>query len=408
MANNTEIESVNWVNRRRASLLAIAAVFCAFFTMGTGAVLAQTSAEMFSSSIPVIPTGPTTANQTATLFLNPDNPTGNTVGAASVNVTASITNQQFTGVNTGAGSPVFMFGATVNTTTTTPVSEATFRPMNIIGSPANSQFSSLSSGSPMGMDVTVNHAFNIFTSVQQWTAGPLGGDPLTNARVYMADLTLTFSSPINNPLLQIVGVGGTSPPSLGFATELTLTTPGLTLSQLQGSNLLVTSSQVNNSNLVGITVSCAQTPGAGCGTVRINGTGISTVTFQVFVRGDGGSPTWSGPAVHAGDQWMLGVSIPSGTTAAGAEIAGRVQSADGRALSNVNVSILNTSNNEIRSTRTNAFGYYTFSDLPVSTFYILTARDKKRGLYATRSIQLFDAVDDLNFVFGEEGSKVQQ
>ncbi len=255
------------------------------------------------------PNGPTAASQTARLLLNSNNPTGDTIGATNIDVrvTASLSNQQFTGVGTGTSNPVVMFGGTLTGSGSGgPTSIPAFAAMNSVGGGVNGQFSNTPSGTAQGMTVTANHAFDIFTSVRHWAAAlPL--PPATDSRVHMADLTLTFSSPVTNPRLQFVGMGGTSG-GLGFSSEFTLTTPGLTLTKIQGNtDLVVTATEINNGNAV-LGASCTAT--GVCGTVRVNGSNITTVTFQVYIRGDGEGATWSTATTHAGDRWMLGVSLP--------------------------------------------------------------------------------------------------
>src|SRR5215210_7559925 len=123
------------------------------------AALAQSPAEFFASSMPVIPNGPTTAPQTAQLLIDPSlTPSG-------ISVTASLSNQQWTGVNTTLDNAVVMFGATDNPNQgqTNARSRPTFAPMSEIGSPTNSMFSNEQSGAPTGIDVNTNYAFNLFT-----------------------------------------------------------------------------------------------------------------------------------------------------------------------------------------------------------------------------------------------------
>lgn len=296
-----------------------------FFTLlfllllGVAAAHGQTSNELFSTSYTgAVPSGPTANLQTARLLLNTNNPTGNTIGATNVNVsvTASLSNQQYTGVNTGPGSPVVMFGGSNASGSASPASVPVFGTMDSVGGGTNGQFSNTTSGTAQGIDVALNNAFDLYSAVRQWGGGAAGA-PATNSRTYLADLTLTFSSPVNNPYLHFVGMGGTSG-SLGFSTELTLTTPGLTFTELQGSgDLSTTATQVNN-GAVAIDASCSGTGADGaCGTVRVNGTNITTITLQVYVRGDGGTATWGGTTNYIGDRWMLGVSLPQSYNVSG-------------------------------------------------------------------------------------------
>lgn len=265
---------------------------------------AQTPAELGGNSYSGAGSGPVGNPVSGRMMLSSGS--AYTQPKANVTVFATITNQQYTGVNTGTGNPVLMFGAT-NGSGGSPVSRPIYAPMDDIGSPTNSMFSNLVNGSAGGIDVTTNQAFNMYTSVHQW-AGTT--NPPVGNRTYVADLTLTFSTPLTNPMLQLVGLGGTSS-GLGFTDELDLVTPGLTFTKLQGDNALsVTSTRIANGNSNGITASCT-TNGAACGTVRLNGNNIQSVTFKVYVRGDSGSSdNWGTGFTHAGDQWLIGVSIP--------------------------------------------------------------------------------------------------
>ena len=293
--------------------------FLFLLLLGVATAQGQTSNEFFSTSYTgAVPSGPTGNAQTARLLLNTNNPTGNTIGATNVNVsvTASVSNQQYTGVNTGAGSPVVMFGGSNATGSGSPTSVAAFGPMDSVGGGTNGQFSNTPTATAQGIDVASNNAFDIYSAVRQWGGGAAGA-PATNSRTYLADLTLTFSSPVTNPYLHFVGMGGTSG-SLGFSTELTLVTPDLTFTELQGSgDFATTATQVNN-GAVAIDASCSGTGADGsCGTVRVNGSNITTITLQVFVRGDGGSATWGGTTNYIGDRWMLGVSLPQSYNVSG-------------------------------------------------------------------------------------------
>lgn len=286
--------------------------FLLFSFVAISQLKAQVPAELGTGSITSSVNGPTPNSQYGRLLLNTSGTTY-TAPNSTVNITASLSNQQYVGSQTGAGNPVIMFGATINNNGTSPISQATYAAMTAIGSPANSNYSNTASGSASGIDVATNLAFNMLTSVHQW-----GGKntPATNSRVYMGDLTVTFSTPLTNPLMHIVGIGGTSG-NLGFATELDLTTPGLTLSKVQGNTALaVTTTQIKNNNASGIGASCA-TNDAGCGTVKINGNKIQTVTFKLYLRGDGGAGDWGTVTHHPGDQWLFGFSVPETFTLSG-------------------------------------------------------------------------------------------
>lgn len=283
--------------------LTVAAVILAFSL----AAFSQRSNELFSGSYDSIPVGPSASSQTARLLMNINNGWGNDVVMTNsvVNVTASLSNQQYTGVDTGAGNPVVMFGGASAIDSSAPGSVETFRPMGASGSPANLYFSNVPYEGPAGIDIWSNSAFSMFTSVRQW-AGM--ASPSTDSSVFVADLTLNFSSPVSNPRLQLSGLGDAAG-TLGFSTELELLNPGLTFTRVEGNNSLwVTPTYISNSSET-LHDDCTMNLGV-CGTVQVNGTNITSITLRVFVRGDGGASDWGSTIDHAGDAWMIGVSIP--------------------------------------------------------------------------------------------------
>ncbi len=380
------------IGKRRGEFAQSKFLHLAFFLLIlSGVVGAQSSIEMFSGSY--IGTPPNGPSLTQTIQLLAD-PAPGTPPSTVVNVTATLSNQQFTGVGTGPGSPVVMFGGRRADGTTTINTTPIFDEMNSIAAPVDLQFSSLSNGAASGIAVGDNHAFAVYNSIQHWEGLSV---PATNSRTYLADLTLNFSAPVTNPYLHFVGMGGFVG-LLGYASELTLTTPGLTLTKLQGNaTLVVSGSEINNANATGILTNCDNET-AGCGTVRVNGTNITTITFQVFIRGDGGTPTWSSPNRNEGDFWMMGVSVPSAPTAADVTLAGRVIAANGRGVNGARV-LLNDGSGEIRMATTNAFGHYRFTGIEAGRTVVLSISSKRyRFTNPVQTITLGDSAFDVNFV----------
>ena len=357
----------------------------------TGMSSAQTSFEMFANSYPGVPPNGPAATQTVLLLADP---APGVPAFAMINVTATLSNQQFAGVGTGPGNPVVLFGGRRADGTTTINTTPIFDEMNTVAAPSDLQFTSLATGAPSGISVADNHAFAIYSSIQHWEGL---GVPATNSKIYLADLTLTFSVPVTNPYIHLVGMGGFVG-LLGYASELTLTTPGLTLTKLQGnSTLVVSGSEINNANATGISTNCDNET-AGCGTVRIDGNNITTVTFQIFIRGDGGTPTWSVPNRNEGDFWMLGVSLPLATTAADVSLAGRVTAANGRAVKNARL-VLGTASGRTMTATTNAFGYYRFDGLDAGQSVVISISSKQyRFTDPVQLISLGDNALDVNFV----------
>jgi hypothetical protein len=362
------------------------------------AAFAQTSAEFFAGSMPVKPDGPTTVSQTAQLLID-----NGSLAPSGLFVTASLSNQQYSGLNTTADNAVVMFGATNNPNSAFPISRPVFTPMTEIGSATDGMFSNRPSGLNAGMQVAANYAFNLFSSVHHFAGLPAGanGVPTTNSRVYFANLTLTLSAPVTDPYIHLVALGGSSNAGLGFASEFDLVTPGITLEKVTGTtSLAVTPTQIKNGNISGINVSCLNNAAA-CGTVRLRGTNITTVTFKVFVRGDGSNTeTWAVPPAHNGDQWLVGVSLPGEliTTAAPVTISGRAMSESGRAIPGARITLTDSSGNA-RTATTNSLGYYSFSDLDAGETVILEISHKRYGFdQPTRVHTLVDNLSEINFV----------
>ncbi|MEQ1764131.1 MAG: S8 family serine peptidase [Pyrinomonadaceae bacterium] len=81
-------------------------------------------------------------------------------------------------------------------------------------------------------------------------------------------------------------------------------------------------------------------------------------------------------------------------TAAGVTVTGRVVSMDGRGVRGITITILDATTGTLQRTVTNSFGYYSFDDLPVTHFYVLTAVSSSR--YPIRNnVQTFALEDDL-------------
>ena len=341
-------------------------------------VSAQVPAEFASGSMTAT-NGPGTVTPPARLLQNAAGTTY-TIPNTTVNVTASTSLQQYTGTGTGTGNPVVMFGANILANSTAPASVTMLSAMNSIGAPANGNFSNNTAGTAAGIDVATNYAFDVLTSVNQWNQS---SSPSTNnVRIRMADLTLTFSSPVTNPYLQFVGLGGVTS-NLGFATELdlfqTVSTTGTitgTFTKIQGNTtFVVTANQINNGAAVRNS-SCA-TNVAGCGTVRLNGSNITSITLRVYIKGDGGDTVWGTAGNHGGDRWLLGVSLPETVSLSGTvfnDVNGSTDSTvNGTGFNNPSgvqlyANLIDPSDNSvIGSVAVAANGTYTFAGVPTNT-----------------------------------------
>lgn len=230
----------------------------------------------------------TTDDQVVRLRRNVDNPAGNTFAdtATPVTVTFHLSNQRFPGPDEVA------FGI---------ASEGVgpYTPMAVEAGPAN-QFTSTGVGAAtgVGIDPAVNGQvlFMVRSADLAAQSFPLVG------RFPMVDLTVSFSRPVDNPVLHLVGLGvgvGNA-----YTSEFDLLSPG-SLTKLSGSVALdVTANQIRNTAAAPDGYGCGGTDGA-CGSVRVNGLGLTTIRFTVFARAAGTGP-WAG---WAGDYVGVGVSV---------------------------------------------------------------------------------------------------
>jgi trimeric autotransporter adhesin len=296
----------------KTAILSITLFAGSFFKLN-----AQTQLELSSGSLPSPSNGATVANQTATKL---ENTTGSTFVAytPTITVTASFSNQQYTTIPSGvvSTSTGMVYGASTNSLGTTAVSLPVFNLMNSISSPSNASYTSNPNGTAgTGIDVTANSGFSFYNSVYPLynTSASLTG------RYYYGDLTLTFNRPVSDPVLQISGLGanvnfgGSS--VQGFSSELELQTSGVTASKLSGTTEFnVTANKILNS---ATTLSYTSGSGAASGSVKVAGTNITTLTFKVYVRGDGNGTAWSHANINAGDVFVMGVSMNKPVTVSG-------------------------------------------------------------------------------------------
>jgi hypothetical protein len=265
----------------------------------------QPAIEFANGSGPV-GNGSSTATQVITFQDNTLNPVTGTYVPLGTPVTATytISNQQYTLLpSQNPNGAAVSFGAGNSTTSQMITTAPLFPAMDYVSAAPAVDFSSTQDNIAAGMSMTDNYAVEFFTSCM----GLYNANSPTNGIYFMANLTITFSAPITDPVLHIVGIGGTFD-ALGFSTQLTLTTPGLTMTELSGSKELSVTG--GGTQIVNTAASPTATTGAGAasGSVLVNGSSVTILTFEIFLRGDGKTPTWANAAQHVGDAWLVGVS----------------------------------------------------------------------------------------------------
>lgn len=272
-------------------------------------LLAQSALEFASGTGPTT-NGSATSSQVVTFQNNTSNPTAWTFSAftPTTTVTYSISNQQYS-LKTAQNSnhAALSFGGNNNNSGQSIIGGAIYTQMNYISSAPNNDFSSLPSNVGQGISTTQNYAVELFTSCM----GMYNAGSATNASYYIANVTLTFNEPVTNPVLHVVGLGGyyggSSGGQLGFTSELVMTTTGVTLSELSGSpELSVTATSILNTATHPTSTTGS---GAASGSILVNGSNITQLVFQVYMRGDGGNSAWGTTNEHTGDAWLLGVSM---------------------------------------------------------------------------------------------------
>ena len=313
--------------------------------------------------------------------------------APEINVTVSLRNQQFTGLNYGgttnqgfsnAQSTGLVFGigpltaqdGAIASTGGIPLNRYDFMGSYVGGSgnPQNNMFTTnpTATGTQRGTGMSVlgdpltgeaNGAFQIFTTAQALfgSSNPIG------SRVYFGDIVFRFNQPVKNPVIHLAGLGGAyryCPPSGNvnnasdylstfFSTELELVNTGLTSERMSGNTLFSLSGNnilnSNNANPNGGSLDVGNEGifnnfGAASGSVRLIGT-VQEVVYRVYLEGGTSSQfAWSvaGSAVinnnrnpFTGDIWYAAVSLDKPIQ----QISGTVfNDLDGLADNNINQS----------------------------------------------------------------------
>jgi uncharacterized repeat protein (TIGR01451 family) len=240
------------------------------------------------------------SNTTIRLRNNTDNPTGNTFATYSnpspLNVTYALTNQQYTQSNFSGYNGAVFIGYT---------NEPILTLMNAFGNTAsNTPFTSNGVSTGTGIDIATNRAVNFLANVQPLSAAARA----TNQRWQMADLTITFSRPVNNPYLQINALGGLSTVAYSGEFDYVSSNVPVTFSKVSGTaSLNVTNTQILNSAIT----PNADDANAARGTVRVTGVGITTLTLRMYIRGAAANTgtNWHGGTNTAGEGFMIGASV---------------------------------------------------------------------------------------------------
>src|SRR5262249_55062324 len=161
-----------------------------------------------NSSASTTATGPSIANQVITFYENVSGSVYTPFVTPTTTATFSLSNQQYSmtsaQIATRTGSS---FGTNVNSGGSNAGTLNLYMQLGAVGGASASNFTAASGMTAgTGISTTTNYGVEIFNSALALA----NASRSTSGRWYMADLTITFSTPINNPVIHVAGLGGTS------------------------------------------------------------------------------------------------------------------------------------------------------------------------------------------------------
>jgi uncharacterized repeat protein (TIGR01451 family) len=275
-------------NREQERIFYVLFAFIFFFAINT---VAQTNPDLEMA-------GPASANglvytYTVPLQKNTNNPSGNTFAAyaspSALNVTFAVTQQTYSGNNPYNNQPGSLFFGDV--AYWYGANRTAYTLMNDFGnaSTPNADFTSSGATAGTGIDVAANYGVRVVAAV-----GSLDYKR-ANGRYKMGEITISFSRPVNNPLLHLKNLGGTGTP-VSFTAEFTvksiLNQTGVDIlsaspmSLVSGTNLTVDNTTKHIDNSYTGTADNGAT-NSGRGTVLFAGNAISSIVLEVYVNGNG-------------------------------------------------------------------------------------------------------------------------
>lgn len=270
--------------------------------------------------------GPTAGPVVTTFKLNANNPSDNNYVdyAPLTTATYTITNSAFNSASyqgsTDTNRPNLMIGG--EGTTATVRATNVIQPLVSFGSAQDNMFAASLQNAPTGCtngsgcystnggiragssssDTTANYGVAMHIK----TTGFRASNVSTTNRVYVGRVQVDFNRPVTNPILQAAGMGAATANGLGYSAEFTLVSSNLgslpVLSRLAGSKeLSVIGNDITNN---ASTKSATSDQGGASGSIYIKGKGITTLVFDMYIRGDG-KGTWTDTAA---DSFFFGIS----------------------------------------------------------------------------------------------------
>jgi len=220
--------------------------------------------------------------------------------ATNLKISASITGSPMA-PSGGVGSPMVnasMFGGQSNNTAKALLNKDLLVRMTDVGTPSDAYFRSLAANTSLA---TTTYAFEQYISTEG-----LMGQP-TDGTYYMGTVTYTFSYPISNPIFHVTGLGGffsstfgAVPPVQLFSVDMRFIPNGqaTSISRLSGTtHTALNGNTIRNTYTFGQFGSGgsqgADGDDAGSGSFLVTGTNITSVSFDMLMRGKVAGQQWS-------------------------------------------------------------------------------------------------------------------
>ena len=273
--------------------------------------------------------GPTQGPVTHTFLLNRNNPTDNNPEeyTPTTTVTYTITS------SLGGSNPDVRIGGSLNTGTGVISSDTILKNLNAIGGASNEMFAAsiqnaptgcsngmdkiaCSTGTTGGINVTANQGVALIAKVATLVTNPPTTD-VYKKRVKVGAINIKFNRPVNNPILQVSGLGAgtdntTSNTELGFAAEFTFTggvsNTTVTLKRIAGNKNFA----IDGNNIINTAdkITSQSSANGASGSVYVEGKGITELNFDIYIRGDGDKRTSRTTTYQStwGDAFFFGMS----------------------------------------------------------------------------------------------------
>jgi hypothetical protein len=241
--------------------------------------------------------GPSTSSQTVTLYSDET-----TASDPEITATYRLSNQQYTSIEGHPNTPGIVFGSSITAGSDAIAPDLLYPLVETYGNHSDYYTACYNCEAGTGIDIATSHAIQIQSFTDALIDRSGANLKPVNAKVWFADLSIDFNIPVTNPVFHFTGLGAwvykcytvngkIANYDLGISAEFDLLTTDASLRRLSGNSsfgvagntIKNTASYLGDGNPIhGIPRSSA------AGSAVVIGTNISTVTFRISIKGDGG------------------------------------------------------------------------------------------------------------------------